>query len=1049
MARLPGLFGAVGGRAAAAAAAVGGLLVMLAWLTGRHGWLQPWPGIAPVQFNLGFAFALLGVALLLPAGRLGRAAGSVLLSVALALGALTLLQDVLQRDLGFDALLHTAMATPGTASPGRMAPLAALAVAVCAAALLAGAWLREPRRRREAHWLAGLVAVGAGALQLGAYAAGRPDLGGGAHYTWMGLLAVPLFLLVGASAWARALRPWPDRRHWRLYAAAVAPAAVLLAVLVAWLAIMSRHIDFLRTEGDLVAAELTAQLERAAEERFASKRRLAAQWELTGLPASDDDWRRAVDLYLYIAPSVIALALLDERDRWGFVSSRQGRSLETLRQWAATNEPYREFVARAKERREPVVSDAYSTLDGRPGVLSGLWVQPPGADSGALLVMAVDLARAVADLRLRQDAGFSLAAYADIDGVQAVVADALADPLSQRWDLVTGVSPRLGNGWWIELWPTPERLRAAVDPLVALLPLSGAVLALLLWTSLRSATLARWRADDALAWQRRVATAERIGQSGHWGVDADGGRPVCSPQACRVLAAPADAPAAGLKALFARTHPDDAAAVEAALQGLIADGRPTDLTHRIVDPDGTVRWVRVRAQRGGSGAPLVDGSVQDVTDAVRKRAAVQRHSQQIARVAELAQDLLAARDERATLQLVAARAREIVGAGVAALTGVRLAGDGAPLQAVALSPEHDWLGEWSGFEDGWGLAGEVRASARALRLSGGQVAAHPAWRGGPQNAQHRAPPLRGWLGVPLVRRDGRVAGVLQLAAPEGDAFDATDERIATQLASLAAVALENRELLGEVQALNAGLEERVQLRTRELAELNRELEAFACSVSHDLRAPLRAITGFARLLSERLEGRLDDGERRWFERILGGADGMAQLIDDLLKLAQVSRAALEHRPVALHALAREVFADLAAGDPDRVVDWSVDAPMRAHGDPGLLRLLVQNLLENAWKYTAGRERAEIQFGLLRTGPQPVYYVRDNGVGFDMRYADKLFGVFQRLHPDDRYPGTGIGLATVRRVVERHGGRVWAQAEPDAGAEFFFVLGEAAEVDGEG
>jgi light-regulated signal transduction histidine kinase (bacteriophytochrome) len=243
-------------------------------------------------------------------------------------------------------------------------------------------------------------------------------------------------------------------------------------------------------------------------------------------------------------------------------------------------------------------------------------------------------------------------------------------------------------------------------------------------------------------------------------------------------------------------------------------------------------------------------------------------------------------------------------------------------------------------------------------------------------------------------------------------------------------------------ALNTQLEEHVQQRTAQLEIANKELEAFAYSVSHDLRAPLRALDGFARALLEDYGPRLPADGQRYLDRIQEGVRQMNTLINDLLTFSRFSRQALKKHPISTeewHALLTSIVADLRAATPARAVQvtWAALPPCEA--DPALLKQVLINLLANAFKYTRPRGNARIEVGCDLRANSPVYFVRDNGVGFDMQYAHKLFGVFQRLHRADEFEGTGVGLAIVQRIVERHGGKIWAEAETGHGATFYFTL----------
>lgn len=251
----------------------------------------------------------------------------------------------------------------------------------------------------------------------------------------------------------------------------------------------------------------------------------------------------------------------------------------------------------------------------------------------------------------------------------------------------------------------------------------------------------------------------------------------------------------------------------------------------------------------------------------------------------------------------------------------------------------------------------------------------------------------------------------------------------------------NRELRREI-AERKRAEEEIKKYSERLEAANKELEAFSYSVSHDLRAPLRHIDGFATLLQKHADA-LDEKGRRHLATISESAKQMGRLIDDLLLFSRAGRGELRLATVDLNPIIKGVLAELADDIRGRRIAWEIGALPAVYGDPAMLRQVLANLIANAVKYTRPREQAKIEIGALPPGAagEVVIFVRDNGVGFDMQYAHKLFGVFQRLHGASEFEGTGIGLANARRIIQRHGGRVWAEAEPDKGATFYFALPE--------
>lgn len=299
--------------------------------------------------------------------------------------------------------------------------------------------------------------------------------------------------------------------------------------------------------------------------------------------------------------------------------------------------------------------------------------------------------------------------------------------------------------------------------------------------------------------------------------------------------------------------------------------------------------------------------------------------------------------------------------------------------------------------------------------------------------------LKSAIIVPLISRN-KFYGVLTLVLSDpGRLFDESDLEFADELARRATLAIENAKLYKEMQDSNVELEQRVAQRTAELEAINKELEAFSYSVSHDLRAPLRSIDGFSNKILKDYSNLLDDQGKDYFNRVMNASRHMGHLIDDLIKLARLSRIDMNIEEIDLSGMAESIISELKELNPKRAVSIYIQENMIVAGDRNLMHVALSNLLGNAWKYTKNTRETEIEFATIQKDGETVYFIKDNGAGFDMRYVDKLFGAFQRLHSPSEFEGTGIGLATVQRIIRRHKGTIWAESEVDKGTTFFFTF----------
>jgi len=291
-----------------------------------------------------------------------------------------------------------------------------------------------------------------------------------------------------------------------------------------------------------------------------------------------------------------------------------------------------------------------------------------------------------------------------------------------------------------------------------------------------------------------------------------------------------------------------------------------------------------------------------------------------------------------------------------------------------------------------------------------------------------------------VVRGYAVGAVDYLVKPVVPEFVRSKVAVFVELAKKNELLRRQAKLLAESEQAALELAETRAELVRDLEHKNRELESFSYAVSHDLRAPLRRIDSFSRAVLESQGDRLDEAGQRFLSRVREASQHMSQLIDDVLHLSRVTRADLRDQEVDLSSIASLILTRLQESEPERKMDAKVRPGVLVTGDSQLLKIAMENLLENAWKFTAKEPESRIEFGMMQAGGEATYFVRDNGAGFDMTYTDRLFGPFQRLHPQGEFPGNGIGLATVQRIIHRHGGRVWAEGLVGQGATFYFTMG---------
>jgi PAS domain S-box-containing protein len=595
---------------------------------------------------------------------------------------------------------------------------------------------------------------------------------------------------------------------------------------------------------------------------------------------------------------------------------------------------------------------------------------------------------------------------------------------NQRWHDYTGTTPEQMEGWGWQSVHDPDVLpkvlegwRAAIatgQPFEMEFPLRGADGQFRMF--LTRVQPLKDSQGDVVQWfgtntdvdelktmeaslrdtQVRLNSTLAAGSIGTWTWDIVNNRLVADEFTARMFSIEAEAAAKGPPAevYLQVINQEDRPHVEDALALAIQSCGHYDIEYRVRQKEGEFRWLQARGRVEGDAAGNAlnfHGAVMDITE--RKRA----------------EETLQESEEQLRLAVAATK-----------------------------------LGTW----DLNLLTGERRWSSRSKALFGLPAAAevdseavlrlvHPEDKARLDEAmQHALQPLSdGELHMEFRILTNHESGEQWIESQGRVLFE---EGRAVRLIGTMLDITERKQAEEEVRSLNEDLEQRVAQRTSELKAVNKELEAFSYSVSHDLRAPLRHISGFSQALLEDYADQLDETGKGYLREVRSASHEMAQLIDDVLQLARVTRSEMRREVVDLSELAHSIVSELQKNSEQRKVAVSIEAGLSTLGDKRLLRIALVNLLGNAWKFTSKLEQAEISFGRQADG-ESIYFVRDNGAGFDMAYVDKLFGAFQRLHTAGEFEGTGIGLATVQRIISRHGGRVWAEGKPNQGATFYFTL----------
>ncbi|OIQ96417.1 phytochrome-like protein cph1 [mine drainage metagenome] len=547
-----------------------------------------------------------------------------------------------------------------------------------------------------------------------------------------------------------------------------------------------------------------------------------------------------------------------------------------------------------------------------------------------------------------------------------------------------------------------------------------------------------------------LAQAQRIARMGSWELDIGSGRQHWSDETYRIFGFEPGSVEPDNRIFFDLVVPEDRDAVAARRIAAIEGGPSYSTGYRVRLGNGEIRHIDTRAElfRTPDGAALrLVGTVADVTERVNTH-------RQLALMTQLYAILSQANQAIAHIRDIDALFTEICR--IAVHDGTFVMAWAGRVEGERLVPFAHW-GRDEGYLDqmnivvtdpvlGSGPSGVAMREQRAVIYN--DIATDPMmehWREWALERGYRSSAV-----FPLAQ--GReIFGAFTLYAESPQVFSAEVLSLLQGLSWDLSFALDaflesemRRVAETGLKRLNEQLEWRVAERTRELEVANRELESFSYSVSHDLRAPLRSIDGFSQIVLKRYGGQLDEAGRGYLDRVRRASQRMGGLIDDLLQLARISSGELRRQDVDLSRIAGTVIEELRHNDPERRILCQVRQGLCAYGDPGLMRVVLDNLIGNAWKFTRHSSDPQIEIGEIEQAGEVVYFVRDNGAGFDGAYSNKLFQAFQRLHRESEFEGMGIGLATVQRVIQRHKGRVWAEGEPDRGATFYFTLPQRQE-----
>ncbi len=1049
-------------RAASAIGIFVGTLAMLGWLLSVSMLIRILPGLATMKPNTALCFVLAGMSL----GSIQLSSGDadergwryvlvarVLSGMVALVGLLTLAEYLLSLDLGIDALLfRQTLQASGLLHPGRMAGATALGFVLFGGSvlLMSNQWPYPSQSLALLTSLNGLVAcVG--------YMLSVPSLYEVAAYSSMALHTALLFAVLGLAVLAARPRlgvmaSITSEHTGGAMARRVLPFVLAVPMLLGWLRWKGQVAGLYGTQfgiallilGEFVIFATMVWLNAVRLNQIDRARREAQRrsYNLSSIVASSDDamlsldlsatiisWNRgAEDLFGYCAAeiigrpvaSIIPSELHEEANR--FLSEVRGGHLvareHTLRRHKDGSLVHVSLIVSP-------VRDIEGQVIGSAAIAHDISERLQAQGERERLAAIVDSSD---DAIIGKDLNGTINAWnrgaEKIFGYSAEEATGKSMQMLFPPDIVkeeSEILSRIRSGESVEHFET-VRVRkdgTKIDVSVTISPIRDGNGTIVGASKIARDITERKRVEAALhESEERLRLTIDGARVGIWHRDCVTGALEWSPL-CFTLHGVPPSTKVDSETLRAIVHPEDRVRISKAIERSLEDRSEYDVEYRVIWPDGSERWIAARGevyQNAAGENTRIGGVLFDITD---RRLAEQRLAGQADELFRQAEELIRSQQALETQKLLLQSVLDSMAEGlvVADERGQCIIWNPAASKIIGISganlSQEDWSAHYGAYLPDTVTPFPIDQNP-LLRAIRGEVSSAELFV--------RNPALgRGvWIesnGAPLKDKSGVIQGGVV-------AFRDITQRKAAEL---------------EIRKLNETLEERITKRTEQLETANRELESFTYSVSHDLRAPLRHIRGFAEACLEEFGDNLVPQARHYLQRIQDGTRRMGVLTDELLNLARTGQRPLNLQLTGLNSIVEEIISMLKAETEGREVEWKVGSLPSAKCDAVLIRQVFQNLLSNAIKYSRTRAHAVIEIGHTKVKGEPVIFVRDNGVGFKMKYADKLFGVFQRLHCEEEFEGTGVGLATVHRILQKHGGRIWAEAEIDQGATFYFTL----------